>query len=118
MTETKLARKTFSEIPSQFVDYMQAKGIKPNKQKKSLKSAKSQFITQKIKQSKNLQIIPEVDFLKDKRRKMKKDLVALGFVADEALEKTLNMPVNDLNYFIELYASTRPPPQVQKQSDV
>jgi hypothetical protein len=43
---------------------------------------------------------------------MKKDLVALGFVADEALEKTLNMPVNDLNYFIELYASTRPPPQV------
>lgn len=31
MTETKLARKTFSEIPSQFVDYMQRKGIKPNK---------------------------------------------------------------------------------------
>ena len=45
MTQTKLARKTFSEIPSQFVDYMQGKGIKPNKEKKSLKAAKSQFIT-------------------------------------------------------------------------
>jgi hypothetical protein len=49
MTETRLARKTFSEIPSQFVDYMQRKGIKPNKEKKSLKAAKSEFITDKIK---------------------------------------------------------------------
>lgn len=49
MTETKLARKTFSEIPRHFVDYMQKKGIKPNKEKRSLKAAKSEFITEKIK---------------------------------------------------------------------
>jgi hypothetical protein len=109
MTETKLARKTFSEIPSQFVAFMQKKDIKPNKEKKSLKAAKSEFITEKIKEGKNLPIIPEVDFLKDQKKKMKKDLIALGFVADETLDRTLNMPLNDLNYFIELHASTRPP---------
>ena len=43
---------------------------------------------------------------------MKKDLISLGFVADELLDRTLNMPVNDLNYFIELYASARPPQKV------
>lgn len=43
---------------------------------------------------------------------MKKDLISLGFVADELLDKTLNMSVNDLNYFIELYASAKPPPKV------
>lgn len=31
MMETKLARKTFAEIPSHFVNYMKRKGIKPNK---------------------------------------------------------------------------------------
>lgn len=43
---------------------------------------------------------------------MKKDLISLGFVADELLDKTLNMPVNDLNYFIESYASAKPPLKV------
>jgi hypothetical protein len=32
-------------------------------------------------------------------------------VADERLEKTLNMPLNDLNYFIELHAANSPPPK-------
>lgn len=39
--ETKLALITFAEIPNQFVDYMQRKNIKPNKEKKGLKAAKS-----------------------------------------------------------------------------
>ena len=41
MTETRLTRKTFQKIPSQFVEYMRIKVIKPNKEKKSLKAAKS-----------------------------------------------------------------------------
>lgn len=41
MTETKLARMTFSEIPQHFVDYMERKDIKPNKEKKNFKIAKS-----------------------------------------------------------------------------
>ena len=41
MTETKLARMTFSEIPKHFVDYMERKDIKPNKEKKNFKTAKS-----------------------------------------------------------------------------
>jgi hypothetical protein len=89
---------------------MQRKGIKPNKEKKSLKAAKSEFITEKIKESKNLPIIPEIEFLKLERKRMKKDLVALGFLPDDALERTLNMPLNDLNYFIELHAANSPPP--------
>jgi len=36
-----LARKTFAELPNQFVDYMQRKNIKPNKEKKGLKAAKA-----------------------------------------------------------------------------
>lgn len=31
LTEIHLARKTFAEIPAQFVKYMQDKGIRPNK---------------------------------------------------------------------------------------
>lgn len=31
LTEIHLARKTFAEIPAQFVGYMQSKGIRPNK---------------------------------------------------------------------------------------
>jgi len=43
--ETNLALITFAEIPTQFVDYMQRKNIKPNKEKKGLKAAKSEFIS-------------------------------------------------------------------------
>jgi hypothetical protein len=42
---------------------------------------------------------------------MRKELIALGFLPDDALERTLNMPLNDLNYFIELHAATAPPPK-------
>lgn len=44
-----LARETFAEIPNQFIDYMSSKNIKPMKEKKSLKAAKSEFIAEKIK---------------------------------------------------------------------
>jgi hypothetical protein len=46
---TSLARETFAEIPSQFIDYMTSKNIKPNREKKSLKAAKAEFISEKIK---------------------------------------------------------------------
>lgn len=48
LTEIRLARKTFAEIPAQFVGYMQAKGIRPNKEKKGTKMAKNEFISEKI----------------------------------------------------------------------
>lgn len=41
LTEVHLARKTFAEIPAQFVRYMQGKGIRPNKEKKGIKTAKN-----------------------------------------------------------------------------
>ena len=44
-----LARETFAEIPKQFIDYMNSKNIKPNREKKSLKAAKQEFISEKIK---------------------------------------------------------------------
>lgn len=88
---------------------MQRKGIKPNKEKKSLKTAKGEFITEKIKEGKTEKnekgeksVIPAVDFLKDQKRKMRKDLIALGFTLGEDLQNILKMPLNDLNYFIEL----------------
>jgi len=45
LTEIHLARKTFAEIPSQYVKYMQSKGIGPNKEKKGGKTAKNEFIS-------------------------------------------------------------------------
>lgn len=41
ITESNLARKTFSKIPAQFIDYMTRRNIKPNKEKKGLKTAKA-----------------------------------------------------------------------------
>ncbi len=40
--------------------------------------------------------IPEIDFLKDQKKKMLKEIISLGF-SGESLDK---MPLNDLNYFI------------------
>ena len=47
-TETNLARKTFSEIPKQFVSYMQAHHVRPNKEKRAIKAAKGEFLAEKI----------------------------------------------------------------------
>lgn len=60
LTEINLARKTFAEIPSQFVKYMQDKSIRPNKEKKGMKAAKNEFISEKInaKKKETQQIIP------------------------------------------------------------
>ena len=44
LKEVSLARKTFSEIPTQYVDYMQTKKIDPNREKKGPKAAKADFI--------------------------------------------------------------------------
>lgn len=41
---------------------------------------------------------------------MKKNLINLGFEDNEAMEKALVLPINDMNYFIELYSSQKPPP--------
>jgi hypothetical protein len=44
-----IARQVFAEIPKQFIEYMKAKNIKPNKKNnKALKNAKSEYITNKI----------------------------------------------------------------------
>jgi hypothetical protein len=45
LTPIHLARKTFAEIPSQYVKYMQSKDIGPNKEKKGVKTAKHEFIS-------------------------------------------------------------------------
>ena len=47
LTETHLARKTFAEIPAQYVNYMQSKNAPLNKEKKGVKTAKNEFITEK-----------------------------------------------------------------------
>ena len=61
LTQIQLARKTFAQIPSQYVNYMQSKNAPLNKEKKGVKTAKNEFITQKIncgKKKDNQPIIP------------------------------------------------------------
>jgi hypothetical protein len=44
LTEINLAKKIFAELPKQFVNYMKAQHIRPNKEKKGIKAAKSEFL--------------------------------------------------------------------------
>ena len=97
-----LARETFAEIPNHFIEYMSKKGIKPSKEKKNLKAAKAEFISEKIKSSteKTRPYIPS--FLINERKEMRKKLISLGFSSKDPILEKINIAANDLSYFIEV----------------
>lgn len=101
-SKLSLARETFAEIPNQFIEYMTRKGIKPSKEKKSLKAAKSEFISEKIKASCEKSKPYVASFLINERKEMRKKLVSLGFSSKDPILERINIAANDLSYFIEV----------------
>jgi len=47
--------------------------------------------------------------LKEQKKKMRRELLALGLGLDskDELEKNLNIPMNSINYFIEILSAQR-----------
>lgn len=53
-------------------------------------------------ENKPIVVLPQ--FLEYEKKKMKKDLISLGFNAEDPLLKDLNIAMNDLSYFIEVHS--------------
>ena len=86
---------------------MSSKNIKPAKQKKSLKAAKAEFISEKIKSitTKSHPFISS--FLEKEKKEMKKKLIQLGFSRNSDLFDKMNIAMNDLSYFIEVNSQVK-----------